>query len=158
MIKRGSKMEKFTTFVVQIKFWVLLTWLMFPPARPTSVGNQSVMWRRALETRLLRFSKGLCTNATPRIPPSQYVPWKHSYQLWLQSCLFTLTQHRFSSLYRLLHNASLMHFQCMRWGINPIQLSLQKTHSKVSMKPIWSICRQAELVRWSGYLPKLQSF
>lgn len=35
------------------------TWLMFPPARPTSVGNQSVMCSRALETRLLRFNRGL---------------------------------------------------------------------------------------------------
>lgn len=51
-----------------------LTWLMFPPARPTSVGNQSVMCMRALETRLLRLSRGLCTNPTPRTPPSQYVP------------------------------------------------------------------------------------
>lgn len=55
------------------------TWLRFPPARPTSVGNQSVMCSSALDTRRRRFSSGLWTKATPRMPPSQYVPWRHAH-------------------------------------------------------------------------------
>lgn len=68
---------------------------MFPPARPTSVGNQSVMCSRAVETRLLRLNNGLWTNATPRTPPSQYVPWRHSQDVQVQLSVGFNIRHHF---------------------------------------------------------------
>lgn len=44
--------------------------VVFPPARPTSVGSQSEMWMSSRFTVPGCFSNGLATNPTPRTPPS----------------------------------------------------------------------------------------